>query len=70
MRFAEARKIALEAGATDDDIATEAGRQIRQVGTVPFNNMIRALQMMAYRNTREDWTRLASALMARKDSRR
>ena len=72
MKFAEARKIALEAGATDSEIAEEAGRQIRHVGTTPFNNMIKALTLPVshFLNTREDWTRLAGALMARKDSRR
>jgi hypothetical protein len=67
---AEAIRCALEAGATAEEIEAEAERQARQVGTVPFNNMIRALNMMTWSNDRADWTRLAAALTARGRSRR
>jgi hypothetical protein len=72
VKFAEARAKALEHGATDADIEREAQHQRRHVGTVPFNNMIRALTLpvSSFLNDREDWTRLAAALKARKESRR
>ncbi len=61
----EAIDRAIASGATLDEINEEAQRQTRQVGSTPFNNMIRALNMMTYRNTRDDWTRLAAAMTAR-----
>ncbi len=61
----EAIERAIAAGATLDEINEEAKRAIRQVGSTPFKNMIRALNMMTYRNTRDDWTRLAAAMTAR-----
>lgn len=66
MTPADARARAKSLGATDNDIAAEATRLKRQVGTVPFNNMIRALQMHPWRNTPAEWTRLAGALEARR----
>lgn len=70
MKFAEARAEALNKGATDSEIAAETELQRRHVGTVPFNNMIRALQLHTWHNSAADWTRLAAALKARKESRR
>jgi hypothetical protein len=67
IRKAEAIERALAAGATVEDIAAETRHQERHVGTVPFNNMIRALSLPVsnFLNSREDWTRLAAALTAR-----
>jgi hypothetical protein len=70
MTFEQARAKALAAGATDEDIDAEASLQARSVGTVPFRNMIKALQLLPRLNSAEDWTRLAAALKARKESRR
>jgi hypothetical protein len=70
MTFEQARAKALAAGATDADIEAEARHQARHVGTVPFRNMIRALQLLPRLNSAEDWTRLAAALKARKQGRR
>lgn len=61
----EAIDKALSAGATVADIEREQVTQARQVGTVPFNAMIRAINMHSWHNTRQDWTRLAGALSAR-----
>jgi hypothetical protein len=66
MTFEQARAKALAAGATDADIEAEARHQARHVGTVPFRNMIKALNMLPRLNGREEWTRLAGALMARR----
>jgi hypothetical protein len=70
MTFEQARAKALAAGATDADIDAEARHQVRNVGSVPFRNMIKALQLLPRLNSAEDWTRLAAALKARKESRR
>jgi hypothetical protein len=70
MTFNQARAEALAAGATDADIDAEAKLQARHVGTVPFRNMIRALQLLPRLNDVNDWTRLAAALKARKEGRR
>jgi hypothetical protein len=70
MTFKEARAEALAAGATDADIDAEARHQARNVGSIPFRNMIKALQLLPRLNSAEDWTRLAAALKARKESRR
>jgi hypothetical protein len=70
MTFEQARAKALAAGATDADIDAEAKLQARSVGTVPFRNMIRALQLLPRLNDVNDWTRLAAALKARKEGRR
>lgn len=69
MTFAQARAYALEAGGNDAEIDRQAANYARQVGTVPFRNMIRALQLLPRLNTAEDWERLAAALKARKESR-
>ena len=61
----EAINKALQAGATVADIESESALQSRHVGTVPFNHMIRALNLSPWHNTRADWTRLAGALCAR-----
>jgi hypothetical protein len=66
----EAVASAIESGATLDEIAAEAARQARHVGTIPFTNMIRALNMLPRLNTRDDWTRLAGALTARAQKRK
>jgi hypothetical protein len=52
-------------GATWKEIAAEADRQDRHVGTAAARNMIRALNLHPYSNTREEWVRLAGALIAR-----
>ena len=56
---------ALEKGASLDEINRQAANYVRQVGSVPFNNMIRALNIGPWHNTVDDWTRLAAALTAR-----
>lgn len=66
----EASQKAFAKGASIADIAAERKIQARQVGTVPFRNMIRALSMHPWNNTKEEWTRLAAALLARKAARR
>ena len=66
----EAIARAIGAGATLAEINEEATKQARQVGTVPFNNMIRALNMMTWHNDRAQWTRLAAAMVARTNARR
>ncbi len=66
---AEAIRCALDAGATAEEIAAEAERQARSVGTVPFNNMIRALNLHPWHNGEAEWTRLAAALTARGKAR-
>lgn len=66
----EAIQRALASGATVADIESETALQLRQVGTVPFNHMIRALNLHSWHNTRQDWTRLAGALSARAAAKR
>ncbi len=66
----EAAKQANAKGATIAEIAAERRIQERQVGTVPFRNMIRALSMHPWLNSKEDWTRLAAALLARNAANR
>lgn len=61
----EAIAKALEAGGSLDEINRQAELYIRQVNSVPFKNMIRALNMLPWRNDVNDWTRLAAALTAR-----
>ena len=58
----DAVRYALEKGATLDDIEREIERQRRTRGTVPHRNMVRALQMHPWNNSRDDWVRLAAAL--------
>lgn len=62
LSYSAAQSRALMAGATQGDIDREAERQARHKGTIPHRNMIRALNMMPWRNTKDDWTRLAGAL--------
>lgn len=66
----EATDRALAAGATMVDIAEEASKQARHVGSTPFKCMILALNMMTWRNTRDDWTRLAGAMTAKANARK
>lgn len=72
MKFtlADARTMALAAGATLAEIASETELQRRHVGSVPFRNMIAALGMLPAMNDRADWTRLAGALGARATTKR
>lgn len=70
MTYEQARAKALAHGATDEDISAEARLQARSVGTVPFRNMIRALQLLPRLNDQADWTRLAAALLARRMARK
>lgn len=66
MTYKMALANAVAAGATVAEIEVEAVKHVRHRGTVPFNNMIRALNMMTWLNTREDWVRLAAAMKARR----
>jgi hypothetical protein len=61
----EAIANALAKGSTQEEIDRQASNYVRQVGSVPFNNMIRALNMHTWHNTADEWTRLAAALTAR-----
>lgn len=61
----EAIDHAIAKGGTQDEIDRQAAHYVRQVGTVPFNNMIRALNMHPWLNDTAQWTRLAAALTAR-----
>lgn len=56
---------AIAAGGSLDEINRQAENYVRQVGSVPFNNMIRALNLHPWHNDVNDWTRLAAALTAR-----
>lgn len=56
---------AIAAGAEQTEIDRQAQNYVRQVGTVPFKNMIRALNMCTWHNTKDDWTRLAAAMTAK-----
>lgn len=68
--YVQAAARAFKMGATEADIEAEAQRQARHVGTVPFNNMVRALNLHPWHNDRDQWTRLAGALLARRSTRR
>ena len=61
----EAIERALAAGGDIDLIELQAANLARQVGSVPFNNMIRALNFHPWRNDVHDWERLAAALVAK-----
>ena len=62
---------ALLHGVTMEQIEAETTLQRRHVGTVPFNNMIKALNVVfGYLNTGDDWKRLAAALIAKGESRK
>ena len=69
MTTREALDKAIASGATLADVINEARLQARHVGSTPFKNMIRALQMMTWYNTKEDWVRLAGALRAQTAAR-
>jgi len=56
---------AIAAGGSQEEIDRQASHYVRQVGSVPFNNMIRALNMHWWNNDVHQWTRLAAALTAR-----
>jgi hypothetical protein len=56
---------AIAAGGSQEEIDRQASNYVRQAGSVPFNNMIRALNLGPWHNTTDDWTRLAAALTAR-----
>ena len=66
---AQAIKLAIQHGGTMGEIERQAANYARQVGTVPFNNMIRALNLHPWHNGQEEWTRLAAALTARGKAR-
>jgi hypothetical protein len=51
---AEATRNALAKGASAEEIERQAVNYERQVGTVPFNNMIRALNMHPWNNDAAD----------------
>jgi hypothetical protein len=59
-----ATNAALAKGATLLEIELEAQHQSRNVGSIPFRNTIRALGMHGWLNSKDDWTRLAGALVA------
>jgi hypothetical protein len=67
--IADARNRALCKGATSEEIEAEIVRQRRERGTVPFNNMIRALQMHTWNNDKADWIRLTAALTVKYERR-
>lgn len=67
---ADAIRNALAKGATLAEIEAETRRQERHVGTVPFRNMITALNLMPWLNDAAAWTRLAAALTARTNKRK
>lgn len=69
MKFSDACDRAFAHGATPLEIEQSALRQRASVRSVATRNMIKALQMHSWRNTRDDWVRLAGALLARKWSR-
>jgi hypothetical protein len=60
-----ATKAALAKGGTLEEIERQAANYERQVGSIPFNHMIRALNLHPWLNDVNDWTRLAAALTAR-----
>jgi hypothetical protein len=69
MKLRDAYDKAIAAGATIEEIRAEFEHAKRHRGTVPQRNMIRALQMMAWQNTKNDWVRLAGALAAQRRNR-
>jgi len=56
---------AIAAGAKIEEIEEEAAKWIREVGSVPYRNMIVALNMSPWLNGRAEWVRLAGAMMAK-----
>lgn len=65
MNKQEAIAKALAAGGSLESIERQAENYVRQVGSVPFKNMIVALHFSPWRNGVAEWERLAAALMAR-----
>jgi hypothetical protein len=61
---------ALRKGGSLAEIERQAVNYVRQAGTVPFTNMIRALNMHPWHNDCAQWERLAAALKARKEARK
>ena len=61
---------ALAAGAELPAIEADAARYVRQVKSVPFKNMIVALNLMPWLNKRDEWARLAAAMLAVKLARK
>lgn len=70
IKKSEAIAYALAAGGSQAEIDRQAANYVREVGTVPFRNMIVALNLHSWNNTMEEWTRLAAALTARGLARR
>lgn len=69
MTFAEIL-IQVEAkGGTLEAVQRETRLQAHHTKSIPFKNMIRALQMHAWLNSKDDWIRLAGAMLARKRNR-
>jgi hypothetical protein len=68
--YSDASAHALGKGGTQAEIDRQAAGYVRQVGSVPFNNMIRALNMHPWSNDRAQWERLAAALQARRLARK
>ena len=66
MTYKEATARAIAAGASPVDIACETAHQRKHAGSVPQRNMIKALQLLPWHNTCDDWTRLAGAVGARR----
>jgi hypothetical protein len=66
---AEAIRNALAKGGSMAEIERQAANYERQVGSVPFRNMIVALNLHSWSNTAEQWERLAAALTARGKAR-
>lgn len=62
---AAALSMAYAAGATPQDVIDATELQRPHVGTKPFHTMITELNRFPALNTRDDWTRLAAALIAR-----
>lgn len=70
IRKAEAIRNALAKGGSLDEINRQAKNYEREVGSIPFNHMIRALNLHSWNNTAAEWERLAAALTARANKRK
>jgi len=68
--FNEVYAAAIAAGAEPAAIEADAVRYARQVKSVPFNNMIYALNLCPWHNGREEWARLAAAMRAKQIARK
>lgn len=66
----EAIERAIAKGGSLAEIERQAANYVRQVGSVPFNNMIRALNIHPWHNDAAQWERLAAALSARQLARK